>query len=129
MQNEHLFNRVTRLVDRIASPLAGTVLRLGRKAHSAEELEGFKRCQRLAYDCAEHVAGELKPGWSEKRAARLMDEYLRDHGARGYFHRSFAWFGERSGFEGIARVWDFLPTHRAYREEDVVILDTAPVLE
>lgn len=96
---------------------------------SEADLEGFRRSQRLAYACAAEIGALLQPGWSEKQTADLMDTYLRDHGVKGYFHKSFAWFGERSRFDGVGNYFDFLPSQRAYREGEVVILDTAPILD
>jgi hypothetical protein len=90
--------------------------------------EGFQQAQRLAYDCALVVAKELQPGWTEKKTARLMDAYLRDHGVKSFFHRSFAWFGDRSRFWKFKTYLDFLPSRHRLQEDDVVILDTAPIL-
>lgn len=100
-----------------------------KSGFSEADLEGFRRAQRLAYDCAKEIGKLLRPGWSEKQTADLMDTYLRDHGIQGYFHRSFAWFGERTRFDNMRHYLDFLPGERVYQGGDeVVILDTAPVL-
>lgn len=99
-----------------------------RTGFSEADLEGFRRSQRLAYACAQEIGGLLQEGWSEKRTAELMDTYLQDHGVKGYFHKSFAWFGERTRFDGMKNYFDFLPSPRPYRAGEVVILDTAPIL-
>lgn len=98
------------------------------RAHGFEELECFRKSQRLAYQCAQTIGAELKEGWTEKQAAKLMDTYLRDFGVKTFFHRSFAWFGDRTRFQGFTNYFHFLPTDRRLRAEDVVILDTAPIL-
>lgn len=94
---------------------------------SLTDREGLAISQALAYQCAKHIAGEIREGWTEAQTARLMDVYLRDHGVRNYFHKSFAWFGERARFDGVKKLRDFLPTDRVLKPGDSVILDTAPV--
>lgn len=56
-----------------------------------------------------------------------MDVYLRDHGVKTHFHKSFAWFGDRCRFDGVKNLFDFLPTSRRLKPGDSIILDTAPV--
>ena len=58
-----------------------------------DKLEGFRRAQKLANDCAVQIGREIQEGWSEQQTADLMDTFLRDHGVRTFFHTSFAWFG------------------------------------
>jgi Xaa-Pro aminopeptidase len=94
----------------------------------ARPLEGFAAAQSLAYRCAKTIARELREGWTEAQAARLMDVWLMDHGVRNFFHTSFAWFGERTRFDGMRRWRDFIPGGRALRPGEAVILDTAPVV-
>lgn len=94
-----------------------------------QECNRFKQAQRLAYECAVTIAGELKEGWTEQQTAKLMDVYLRDHGVKSFFHRSFAWFGERTRFQNFKRYSDFLPSKKVLCIDDVVILDTAPIVE
>jgi len=93
----------------------------------AEELAGMARSQALAYACAKEVASHIQEGWSEIQAARLLDVCLRDRGVRGHFHKSFAWFGERTRFDGMARWLDFRPSARRLGPGEAIILDTAPV--
>jgi Xaa-Pro aminopeptidase len=45
----------------------------------------------------------------------------------GFFHRSFAWFGDRTRFAGIKNYYDFLPKKNELKENQVVILDVAPI--
>lgn len=102
---------------------------LPKKALKPEDEVGLAASQALAYSCAKEIARELGEGWTESQTATLMDVYLRDHGVRTHFHKSFAWFGERSRFDGVSKLRDFLPTSRALRPGDAVILDTAPVFK
>lgn len=94
-----------------------------------EDLAGHREAQRLAYQCATDIAAQIRVGLSEKRVAALMDTYLQDCGVKTFFHRSFAWFGERSAFEGFKSYFDFLPQDRELKEGEVVILDVAPIVK
>ncbi len=93
-----------------------------------ENLEGFRKAQRLAYQCALETSKLMRPGWTEKRTTQVMDDFLRDHGVKAFFHTSFAWFGDRTSFTGFKGWLDFMAKDREFREEDAVILDTAPIV-
>ena len=102
---------------------------------SAHDLSQFRAIQRLAYQCAETIAGELKPGISEKEAAALMKTWLQDHGVRDWFHQPFAWFGRRTAFEGFDGLRHlggfnlaFYPGKQRLEEGMPFILDCAPTL-
>lgn len=94
----------------------------------AADLEQFRHVQRLAYAAAEAVARELKPGMTEKQAARLQEVWLLDHGVTDWFHSPFAWFGDRTAFQGFKVALQFLPTNRRLEENMPFILDNAPVV-
>lgn len=93
-----------------------------------DDLDGFRAAQRLAYAAAEAVAAELKPGMTEKQAARLQETWLLDHGVTDWLHAPFAWFGDRTAFQGFKVALQFLPTNRRLEENMPFILDNAPVL-
>ena len=93
-----------------------------------DDLEQFRHVQRLAYAAAEAVARELKPGMTEKEAARLQEVWLLDHGVTDWFHAPFAWFGDRTAFQGFKVALQFLPTNRRLEENMPFILDNAPVV-
>ena len=93
-----------------------------------EVLQGFKRCQDLAFDAAKEIATILDEGWTEAETARLMNEYLRDHGVKSFFHKSFVWFGDRTRFRGVKNYTDYLPTKRVLQPGEPFILDVAPIL-
>lgn len=94
---------------------------------SPQQIQGMAESQSLAYSCAKEIAREMREGWTEAQAARLLDVSLADHGVKTHFHKSFAWFGSRSRFDGVKNLTDFLPTNRPLKPGDAVILDTAPV--
>lgn len=82
------------------------------KDERAPEPAGFRDVQRLAYACAEAVAARLKPGVTERDAARMQREWLRARGVRDWFHLPFAWFGDRTAFTGFKVPLQFFPTNR-----------------
>jgi len=96
---------------------------------TAAQLERFKALQRQLYATLQEVADQLIPGVTERQAARRMHEALRSQGARTYFHVPVALFGERSAYPGAFGQLEALPTERALRAGDAVILDAAPVFE
>lgn len=91
-------------------------------------LQGFESAQSTAIKAAEAVACLLQPGWTEKQAASLLNQYLRDVGVRDFFHYAFAWFGERTRFTGVQGWADFSPSQRCLMEGEPFILDVAPVV-
>ncbi|WEV26608.1 M24 family metallopeptidase [Streptomyces sp. 71268] len=99
-----------------------------RRAGRAPELRGFREVQRLAYACAEAVAAQLRPGVSEREAARMQREWLRERGVRDWFHLPFAWFGDRTAFTDFRFPLQFFPTNRKLEPGMPFILDMAPIL-
>ncbi|WP_449477406.1 M24 family metallopeptidase [Streptomyces abikoensis] len=91
------------------------------------ELQGFKEVQRLAYECAEAVAAQLRPGVTEREAARMQRDWLHGRGVRDWFHLPFAWFGDRTAFAGFRVPLQFFPTGRRLEPGMPFILDMAPV--
>ncbi len=94
---------------------------------SDEDLAGFLRSQELAQAAVAEIARHVREGWTEQQAASLLNTYLQDCGVRSFFHRAFAWFGDRTRFEGIRRYDEFSPRPRVLRPGDVYILDVAPI--
>ena len=102
-------------------------------ALSARDLDQFRKVQRLAYDCAETVARDLTPGLTERQVAGRMRDWLLDHGVDDWFHKPFAWFGDRTAFEGFIGFKHlggfnpaFYPGNRRLEEGMPFILDCAP---
>lgn len=94
----------------------------------ANTLASFRHVQKLAYDCAETIAGELQPGMTERYVAGRMKSWLQDHGVNDWFHQPFAWFGDRTAFRGFGGFHPaFYPSGRKLEENMPFILDCAPV--
>ncbi|MDM1020302.1 M24 family metallopeptidase [Acinetobacter sp. VNK23] len=117
-------DKIYRKFYRVASKYSGLV----EKQATKDALNGFKVAQRLAYDATEHVAKQLKVGMTEKQAADLLENYLKQHGTERYLHRAFAWFGNHSRFDEYEKYDDFHPSDRVLKDGDVVILDVSPVV-
>ncbi|WP_425470891.1 M24 family metallopeptidase [Streptomyces armeniacus] len=92
------------------------------------DLRGFREVQRLSYACAEAVAAQLAPGVTEREAASMQRDWLRERGVRDWFHLPFAWFGDRTAFAGFRFPFRFFPTDRALEPGMPFILDMAPIL-
>src|SRR5688572_10018306 len=80
------------------------------------DLEGFRSLQQLAYECAETIAATLDEGMTERQVADVMEAWLRERGVSSWFHRPFAWFGDRTAFRGFRSSAEFLPTKRVLTE-------------
>lgn len=63
----------------------------------SSKLREFRRVQRPTYECAEAVAGRLRPV-TGREAARIRRSWLRERGPRYWFRLPFAWFGDRTAF-------------------------------
>lgn len=107
-----------------------------------QQLEAIKAAQRLAYAAVTHVRSNLAEGMTEREAAKLIEDYFTERGHHLYFHKPFAWFGDRTGFVGFKRPFhptldslipstgiDFLPTERKLTSGMAVTLDVAPAIE
>ncbi|WP_198406933.1 M24 family metallopeptidase [Nocardia terpenica] len=95
---------------------------------TAPEVEGFRRAQRLSFDCAQAAAEAMRPGWTEGRTQQWMADYLRDRGVKTWLHKPIAAFAERTlapdAAWGPAR-GDGL----TLRAGDVAILDCSPIVD
>lgn len=104
-----------------------------------ESLEEFKIVQQLAYEGAVETRKKLKVGMTEKEAAALLEKFFLDKGHSLFFHRPFAWFGDRTNFTNFKRPSlskkgqliphlgvEFMPTDRKLEKGMAVILDVAP---
>lgn len=104
-------------------------------ALKADDLAGFRAAQRLAYDCAEATAADMRPGMTERQVAARMKTWLVEHGATDCFHEPFAWFGDRTAFRGLIGIKQlggfnpaFYPGLRRLERNMPFILDCAPTL-
>jgi Xaa-Pro aminopeptidase len=96
---------------------------------SDEELQNFRRYQRLSYQILEDTALSLKVGDSEESTARKLRKAFHKAGAHNYFHVPVALFGERSAYPGDFGPFEALATARVLQEQDTVILDAAPIFD
>ena len=101
----------------------------GSTAVSDDVIARARRAQRLAYDAALAVAAELRPGQSERDAAAALTAHCEARGIDGWFHRPFAWFGERTAFVGMRLPTGFFPTARTLERGMPYILDLAPIVD
>lgn len=118
---DRLYRKLYRVASRFSS--------IPEQLATQDALQGFKRAQRLAYDAVEHVGTQLTPGMTEREAAELLAQYLKEQGTERYLHRPFAWFGDHSRFDGYATYGDYHPGSRALQMGDVAILDVSPVVD
>jgi Xaa-Pro aminopeptidase len=98
-------------------------------SYSQSELEKFRGVQKLAYDCVQHVEKQLVAQMTEREAARRMHDYLAAHGVGQYFHKPFAWFGDRTAFVNFWSDLHFFPSNRRLAWGLPVILDVAPMVD
>jgi Xaa-Pro aminopeptidase len=94
-----------------------------------EQLQRFRTLQRQVYATLEEVAGGLRAGITEMEATRTLRRAFRQQGVQTYFHVPVALFGERSAYPGDFGQLGALPTGRALRDDDAVIVDAAPIFD
>lgn len=94
-----------------------------------EELQSFRRYQRLSYQILEDAAQSLRPGDTEKTTTYEMRKAFHNAGAHNYFHVPVALFGERSAYPGEFGPFEALATDHVLQEHDTVILDAAPIFD
>ena len=105
-------------------------------------MEVFKRHQRLAYQSVRWAREQLHEGISEKEAAAFIEKFFTERGHTLFFHRPFAWFGDRTRFQNFQRPalpskkqpiphlgTDFLPSERRLERGMAVTLDVAPAID
>lgn len=94
------------------------------------DLEKLKACQHVARLGVQETVRAIQEGWSEQQACHYLETVLKDLGVDNYFHRPFAWFGERTRFDGIRLYPQFQPRKdRFLKPDEVVILDVAPLFQ
>ena len=101
------------------------------KVLSQTDLNGYLNAQRVAEAGAQEIASFIEEGWTELQATKLMETWFRDHGVRSFFHYPYAWYAERTRFQGINRqnYREFMATKRVIRRGDPFILDVAPIVD
>ncbi len=99
------------------------------EAPDAATLEGFRRAQKLAFDCVTEVGAQLYVGISEAEAAEMLRAYLEEAGCDRFLHRPFAGFGEHARFDGYQGFGDFHPSERRLAAGEAAILDVSPFVD
>lgn len=123
-------SRLLRLGSRISSlPVLRGVSPSPVTVPEEAQLQGYLNCQKLAQTAAKEIARMVQPGWTEDQTASLLESFLRDNGVGGFFHYPFAWFGERTRFDGIQSYKQYQPSRRILLENEVFILDVAPIYQ
>lgn len=123
-------NSLLKSASKITSlPIVKVLSEAANQAPKSQEIEGFLSAQRLARQAATDIAAMLQPGWSETYTADMINTWLRDNGVESFFHKAFVWFGERSRFDGVRSYYDYLPGKRVLRENEVFVLDVAPIVD
>lgn len=112
-----------------ALPVVNLLSSGANRTPATEEAEAYLRGQRLARRAVLEISAMLRPGWSELKTADLINTWLRDNGVESFFHKAFVWFGERTRFDGVSNYFDYLPGKRVLRENEVYILDVAPIVD
>lgn len=95
---------------------------------SETDIRSFREAQRLAHESVLSIAKVLEVGMSEKEVCGLIEQYLNDIGVKSFFHKPFAWFGDRTKYHKFKNPLDFLPSKKLLKKGDVVILDVAPIV-
>jgi len=123
---------------------------MSKEYYLPSELYEYKELQRLAYDAVIWTESKLTEGITEKETTKLIEQYLKNHGVKQFFHLPFAWFGNRSAFHNFSMPLDptkklsnfkitkhapiphlgleFMPSNRKLEKGMCVILDVAPVI-
>lgn len=83
----------------------------------------------MSFDVLEAVAASLQAGMTEIEAARQLRKAFHEAGAHNYFHVPVALFGERTAYPGNFGGFEALATERVLADDDVVILDAAPIFD
>ena len=122
-------SRALNLISKInALPVLNRISPSASRAYSTEEQNQYLQSQTIAQQCAIEVGALIQPGWTEQRASLLMETWLRDHGVKTFFHKPFVWWGDRTRFVDVKTYWNYLPSKKALCENDVFILDVAPIV-
>jgi len=122
-------NTLLKSASKITSlPIVKSLSKAANSTPDTDDIEGYLKAQRLAHQCASEIASMLRPGWSEAHTAELMNTWLNDHGVDSFFHKAFVWFGDRTRFDGVRNYFEYLPSKRVLRDDEVFILDIAPIV-
>lgn len=72
------------------------VYRTDMDRYMSNKINVLKDIELLAQQCTRAISASLQPGMSERDAANLMREWLKQRGVTEHLHRPLAWFGRRT---------------------------------
>ena len=90
---------------------------------SKEEINRIIKSSKLTDDCYRYIITQIKPGMTEKRVAKLMDEYMLSHGATDLAFETIVGSGPNS-----SKIHS-TPSTRKIKFGDVVQLDFGCVVD
>ena len=90
---------------------------------SEEEIEKLRKSSMLADDCYNYIVSVIKVGMTEKEVAKLMDDYMLEHGASAVSFETIVGSGPTSSQIHST------PTDRVIEFGDVVQLDFGCILD
>ncbi len=90
---------------------------------SKDEINKLIKSSKLADECYRYIITEIKPGMTEKKVAKLMDNYMLSHGASGLAFETIVGSGPNS-----SKIHS-TPSNRKIQFGDVVQLDFGCVLD
>jgi Xaa-Pro aminopeptidase len=98
-----------------------------------DTLRAHLELQNIAVAVAKNVQDQLQTGQSELDAVKMLEAEFSKQGITKYFHRPFAWFGQRSGFIGFAQPLTFKNGRPRFGSEffpksDVILQPGMPVI-
>ena len=88
-----------------------------------EEIKKLIKASQLADKCYRYICTQIKPGMTEKKIAKLMDNYMISHGASGVSFETIVGSGKNS-----SKIHS-TPSNRTIKYGDVVQLDFGCVLD
>lgn len=100
-----------------------------KKNLTVADLKPYLKAQNLCEEVLNEASTFCQPGISEKEISNLIQSLFKQKGVKHFFHQPFAWFGDRSRFQGFRLPTDFMPTSRRRVAFEPYILDAAPVVD
>ncbi|MDQ3180392.1 MAG: M24 family metallopeptidase [Acidobacteriota bacterium] len=99
------------------------------KGFTIEELDKFREFQGRSFVVLEATAENIRPGMTEREAARRLRKVFHEDGVHTYFHVPVALFGSRTAYPGDFGKFEALATERILLPGETVILDAAPIYD
>lgn len=94
-----------------------------RAVKDADEIAALERVVALGDAAFEHAAALLRPGWTELQTARVIENYIKDHGGEGTSFTTIVAGGPRGAMPHARAGHDLL------REGEGVVIDMGALLD